>query len=277
MATDHNIWRHTWRRSAAAATLALAAGVLPLTPASAQTPPPLKLGIVTFLSGPAAGPFGIPGAQRRRAADRGDQCRDPAGSLQRQGLRRPADRADHHRREWQHHQGGAGLSRPRRAARRQCGRRLHLLRQLPWRRAGGRGAQDADRVLRLRHAAHLRGRGSPLRLPAFGNLDDRQHRRGPLPRQGVPGIKSYGGLNQNYAWGQDSWSDFEGAMKDLKPGPHRRHGAIPQALRRPIQHRDHDALGERRRRRAFELLGRRPRELHSRRPIRAVSSRRRNS
>jgi branched-chain amino acid transport system substrate-binding protein len=30
-------------------------------------------------------------------------------------------------------------------------------------------------------------------------------------------IKSIAGLNQNYAWGQDSWSDFELAMKVLVP------------------------------------------------------------
>ena len=33
-----------------------------------------------------------------------------------------------------------------------------------------------------------------------------------------PGIKSYTGINQNYAWGQDSWRDFELTMKILMPG-----------------------------------------------------------
>jgi branched-chain amino acid transport system substrate-binding protein len=32
-----------------------------------------------------------------------------------------------------------------------------------------------------------------------------------------PNVKSIAGLNQNYAWGQDSWNDFEAAMKALKP------------------------------------------------------------
>jgi branched-chain amino acid transport system substrate-binding protein len=32
-----------------------------------------------------------------------------------------------------------------------------------------------------------------------------------------PKVKSIAGLNQNYAWGQDSWNDFEAAMKSLKP------------------------------------------------------------
>ena len=33
-----------------------------------------------------------------------------------------------------------------------------------------------------------------------------------------PNVKSFAGINQNYAWGQDSWADFEGAMKTLQPG-----------------------------------------------------------
>ena len=32
-----------------------------------------------------------------------------------------------------------------------------------------------------------------------------------------PDITSYSGINQNYAWGQDSWRDFAGAMQVLAP------------------------------------------------------------
>jgi branched-chain amino acid transport system substrate-binding protein len=32
-----------------------------------------------------------------------------------------------------------------------------------------------------------------------------------------PKVKSIAGINQNYAWGQDSWADFEAAMKVLVP------------------------------------------------------------
>jgi len=32
-----------------------------------------------------------------------------------------------------------------------------------------------------------------------------------------PGMKSYGGINQNYAYGQDSWADFTAVMSTLKP------------------------------------------------------------
>lgn len=34
----------------------------------------------------------------------------------------------------------------------------------------------------------------------------------------IPDLKSYAGLNQNFAFGQDSWRDFDMAMKALRPG-----------------------------------------------------------
>ncbi len=36
--------------------------------------------------------------------------------------------------------------------------------------------------------------------------------------QRTPNLKSYAGINQNYAWGQDSWRDFTLAMQALRPG-----------------------------------------------------------
>ena len=33
-----------------------------------------------------------------------------------------------------------------------------------------------------------------------------------------PDLKSIAGINQNYAWGQDSWRDFKLAMQNIKPG-----------------------------------------------------------
>lgn len=32
-----------------------------------------------------------------------------------------------------------------------------------------------------------------------------------------PNVKTISGINQNYAWGQDSWADFSGSMKGLYP------------------------------------------------------------
>jgi len=34
----------------------------------------------------------------------------------------------------------------------------------------------------------------------------------------MPKAKKIAGINQNYAWGQDSWSDFEASMQVLRPG-----------------------------------------------------------
>jgi branched-chain amino acid transport system substrate-binding protein len=36
--------------------------------------------------------------------------------------------------------------------------------------------------------------------------------------EAMPKAKSIAGINQNYAWGQDSWADFEASMKQLVPG-----------------------------------------------------------
>ena len=33
-----------------------------------------------------------------------------------------------------------------------------------------------------------------------------------------PDLKSIAGINQNYAWGQDSWADFEASVKQIFPG-----------------------------------------------------------
>ncbi|MCX7902203.1 MAG: ABC transporter substrate-binding protein [Burkholderiaceae bacterium] len=34
----------------------------------------------------------------------------------------------------------------------------------------------------------------------------------------LPNLKRFNGINQNYAWGQDSWEDFSKAVQKLKPG-----------------------------------------------------------
>ena len=43
-----------------------------------------------------------------------------------------------------------------------------------------------------------------------------------------PDLKSYQGINQNYAWGQDSWRDFELAMQVLKPDAENQGSLFPK-------------------------------------------------
>jgi branched-chain amino acid transport system substrate-binding protein len=46
----------------------------------------------------------------------------------------------------------------------------------------------------------------------------------------LPGAKRIAGINQNYAWGQDSWNDFEAAMKALRPGVETTTSQMPKLL-----------------------------------------------
>jgi branched-chain amino acid transport system substrate-binding protein len=46
----------------------------------------------------------------------------------------------------------------------------------------------------------------------------------------MPNVKSIAGLNQNYAWGQDSWADFEAAIKTLKPGIEVKTSQMPKLM-----------------------------------------------
>ena len=45
-----------------------------------------------------------------------------------------------------------------------------------------------------------------------------------------PSLKKIAGINQNYAWGQDSWSDFEAAVKTLKPSVEVTTSQMPKLL-----------------------------------------------
>ncbi len=46
----------------------------------------------------------------------------------------------------------------------------------------------------------------------------------------LPKATKIAGINQNYAWGQDSWADFEAAMKVLKPGVQVTTSQMPKLL-----------------------------------------------
>ena len=127
------------------------------------------------------------GAQRGRADGRDAQCGHRARALQGQGLRRQAGRACHHRRGRRSAEAGLRVPQPRVAGR--LRRRLHLERRLPGDRPGGRGAEEAHGAVRLRHAAHLRGRQLQVRVPHRSHRHDGQRvdralsRRAPAQRE----------------------------------------------------------------------------------------------
>ena len=177
---------------------------------------PLRIGIVTFLSGPAAGPFGVPA---RNGFELVAELMN-AGSV-------PAPYA------------GKGFG----------GRAIELV---VVDEAGGPQkqvaefrnlAQRADVVVgyissgdclaiapvaeELKKLTVLFDCGTPrifeaasykyvFRTGPSGAMDNVAAALYALERH--PNIRSIAGINQNYAWGQDSWTDFEAAMKALKPG-----------------------------------------------------------
>ncbi|MBK8018261.1 MAG: ABC transporter substrate-binding protein [Betaproteobacteria bacterium] len=47
-------------------------------------------------------------------------------------------------------------------------------------------------------------------------------------KQALPHVTRYAGMNQNYAWGLDSWRDFQGSMSKLLPGSEAVNSQMPK-------------------------------------------------
>ena len=200
----------------AAATTALAQAPAP-APAAPAEAKPFKLGVVSFLSGPAAGPFGVPG---RNAAEVVIEALN-AGKV-------PAPYA----------QKGLG------------GRRIEVVFVDE---AGGPTTQvtefrnlvqrqNVDAVIgyissgdclaiapvaeELKKLTLFYDCGTPrifedasyryvFRTAPHATMDNVAAAL--YVTEVKPKLKKVAGINQNYAWGQDSWVDFEATMKQLKP------------------------------------------------------------
>jgi branched-chain amino acid transport system substrate-binding protein len=202
------------RRAAAAALLA----ALPVA-ASAQTAeqPPVKLGIVTFLTGPAAGPFGIPG---RNAAEiviemlNAGKVPAPYNTV---GL------------------GGAQIAPKILDENGSTAVQVTEFRNLVQRDgmeavvgyiSSGNCLAVAPVAEELKALTVLFDCGTPrifeekplkyvFRASPHATQDNVAAAR--YVTKKFPDLPSYSGINQNYAWGQDSWRDFTAAMKTLSP------------------------------------------------------------
>jgi branched-chain amino acid transport system substrate-binding protein len=198
-----------WLRS----TLIALAALLMLPGALAQ---PVRVGIVTFLSGPAAGPFGVPA---RNAAELMAELLN-AGSV-------PAPYATKGF-------GGnpielviideAGGTQKQVAEFRNLAPRVDMV-------IGYISSGDclgiAPVAEELKKLTVLFDCGTPrifedasykyvFRTGPHATMDNVSTALYLLEKH--PKVQSIAGINQNYAWGQDSWTDFEAAMKALKPG-----------------------------------------------------------
>lgn len=195
---------------------ALAALVLLLGVPAALAQQPLKVGIVTFLSGPAAGPFGVPA---RNAAELTAELLN-AGTV-------PAP----------YTQKGFGGTPIELVIIDEAGgpqKQVAEYRNLVSRVDIVIGYISSGDCLAIAPVAEEQKKltilfdcGTPrifedasykyvFRTGPTGTMDNVSVALYLVER--FPNVKSMAGLNQNYAWGQDSWADFENAMKTLKPG-----------------------------------------------------------
>ena len=186
--------------------------------AYAQDAAPVKIGVVTFLSGPAAGPFGVPA---RNAAELTIELLN-AGKV-------PAPYSEKGL-------GGAKIEMTLIDEAGSSTTQVTEFRNLV-QRAGvdlvvgyissGNCLAMAPVAEELKKLTVFFDCGTPrifedgsykyvFRTAAHSTMDSVG---AAMYAKGVkPNAKKFAGINQNYAWGQDSWSDFEASMKLMLPG-----------------------------------------------------------
>ncbi len=199
--------------------LLLAAGLasLTVTPALAQQAEPIRLGIVTHLSGAAAGPFGVParnGARLILDAINAGELPAPYNTVGMAGRTTVATLVDE-----------AGP--PARIA---TEVRSLIERVKPDAVIGfvttGTCLAALPVLEELKTLTVLSSCGTPrvfednnftyiFRTSANVTMDGVTAARYITSR--MPNLRTYAGINQNFAFGQDSWRDFTAAMKALKP------------------------------------------------------------
>lgn len=192
--------------------------VLVATPIMAEDPPTIKVGLVTFLSGGAAGPFGIParnGAEMIIAAINEGKVPAPYNTKGIAGAQVETVLIDE-----------AGN------AQKQVTEYRKLIQK-----------QNVDVVIGYISSGHCKAIapvaeelgtltiffdcGTPqifedivtspkylFRTGGTATMDNVAAARYLLDND--PDLKTISGINQNYAWGQDSWRDFAESMKQLK-------------------------------------------------------------
>jgi branched-chain amino acid transport system substrate-binding protein len=211
--------QHHWISFAAVAGFALAsAGIASAqqAPAAAEAPP-IKVGIVTFLSGPAASPFGVPsrnGAEIVIEALNAGKGPAPYNTVGFGGTKIEAKYVDE-----------AGSTAQVVTEFRNLVQRDKMDAVVGYISSGSCLAVTpvAEELQALTvyfdcgtpRIFEEKARKYVFRPPPHATMDNTAAARFLLAKK--KDIKLFSGINQNYAWGQDSWRDFVGAMKALAP------------------------------------------------------------
>lgn len=205
-----------WMLTALAAAVAMPAyGQAPAAPAPA--PATVKLGIVSFLTGPAASPFGIPGrngAEIVIEALNAGKAPAPFNTVGFGGAKIEAKYVDE-----------AGSAANVVTEFRNLVQRDQVDAVVGYVSSGSCLAVTPV-AEELKALTVLYDCGTPrifeekprnyvFRVSPHATMDNVAAARYVLAKK--KNITSYSGINQNYAWGQDSWRDFLGAMKVLAP------------------------------------------------------------
>jgi branched-chain amino acid transport system substrate-binding protein len=189
-------------------------------PASAQAPAepkPFKIGIVTFLSGAAAGPFGVParnGAETLVEALNAGKAPAPYATKGLGG--RPIEIV---------YIDEAGGTTKQVTEFRDLVQRQNVDAVIGYISSGDCLAV-APVAEELKKLTIFFDCGTPrifedaayrwvFRTAAHAAMDNAAAAL--YATEKLPRLRKIAGINQNYAWGQDSWADFEASMKVLKP------------------------------------------------------------
>ena len=197
----------------------LAAATAAVVPVQAQQPTaaPVKLGIVSFLTGPAASPFGIPGrngAEIVIEALNAGKAPAPFNTVGFGGSKVEAKYIDE-----------AGSAANTVTEFRNLVQRDQVDAVVGYVSSGSCLAVTpvAEELKALTvfydcgtpRIFEEKARNYVFRVSPHATMDNVAAARYLLAKK--KNVTSYSGINQNYAWGQDSWRDFVGAMKVLAP------------------------------------------------------------
>ena len=242
-----------------AAALAAGAGVLGAfaTGAAAQDDNVFKLAFVAFLSGPAAESFGKPAVQGAKTvidALNAGSLPKPYDKVGFGGLKIEVQLIDE-----------AGGATKQVEELRNAFERDHVDAVLGYVSSGdclavSPAAEELKKLLVLLDC------GTPrifeenkfkyvFRTAAHGAMDNVAMARY-LVKRGIK-VADVGAINQDYAWGQDSWKDFKGSLAQLRAGCEGEGRALAEIRRRPVRHRDLDPAAGESGPGLFEPLGRR--------------------